>query len=96
MRERRMTKLKDLYAILDVDSLATTQEIKEAYRYKVQILHPDRLMNAPESVRLKAQRELIRVNRAYAALSDAGQRAKFDSERMTRHRIYEVESQGVV
>ena len=90
MRECRMIKFRDLYAVLDVDSVATAQEIKEAYRYKVQILHPDRLMNVPESVRLKAQRELIRVNRAYAALSDAGQRAKFDSERMGRHQHYET------
>jgi len=80
-----MAEWEDCYEVLGVAPNATVQEIREAYRYKVQILHPDRLINVPQSVRLKAQKDLIRVNCAYAVLSNDERRAQFHSEWIRRH-----------
>jgi hypothetical protein len=54
--------------------------IKEAYRFKVKILHPDRLMNEPETVRKRADEELKVVNQAYNVLKESTSRDKYIEE----------------
>ena len=71
---------EDYYEILGVGPDSSAEEIKEAYRYKANILHPDRLMGAPESVRCRAEEELKRVNRAYEILGDAPKRQQYHAE----------------
>ena len=56
-----MAKWEDYYAILAVNPNSSAEEIKVAYRYKTNILHPDRLMQAPKSVRHQAEDELKKV-----------------------------------
>jgi curved DNA-binding protein CbpA len=73
-------EFKDYYEVLGVEPDASAQAIREAYRNKVQILHGDGLTNVPESVGLKAQKDLIRVNRAYRVLRNSEQRSQFHSE----------------
>lgn len=54
--------------ILGVPESATGAEIKERYLFLLQMLHPDKNIDKPEKVRLKAQDEFIRVKEAYEFL----------------------------
>jgi curved DNA-binding protein CbpA len=66
------------YDILDILPDASLTQIKEAYIYKVNILHPDRLQLMTERIRVKAEEELKVVNAAYAILSNPEKRRQYD------------------
>jgi len=72
---------EDYYEILGVSSDATPEQIKEAYTYKVNILHPDRLAAMPERIRSLAEKDLKKVNMAYEVLSNAERRRQYDAKR---------------
>jgi hypothetical protein len=72
---------EDYYDILGVDPDANTDQIKEAYRYKAFILHSDRLADLPERIRLKAEEDFKKVNRAYDVLSKPDTRRRYDINR---------------
>ncbi len=74
---------EDLYQILGVAPDASAATIKEAYLYKVQILHPDRLQAGPAKVRIRAEEDLKRVNEAYGILSNPEKRSEYDIRRGT-------------
>lgn len=67
------------YEVLDVDRKATFEEIRSAYKKKSLIYHPDRNYGSQEvaAVRFKE------VQNAYSILSDADERAWYDSHRET-------------
>lgn len=73
-----MSDEEDYYKILGIDPSADTNQIKEAYLYKVNILHPDRLGAMPERIRNSAEEELKRVNKAYSVLSDLKKKREYD------------------
>jgi hypothetical protein len=75
-----MADWEDYYEILGVSPDSTAGEIKEAYLYKVNILHPDGLMSRPESIRRQAEKDLKKVNRAYEVLKDPQKRQEYHSE----------------
>lgn len=75
-----MSDWQDHYLVLGVDRHATQEEIKEAYKFKAFTQHPDRLANAPESVRKRAEEELKKINVAYEFLRDPQKRDQFNSE----------------
>ena len=56
--------------ILGVGPAASTEEIREQYHYKAQLLHPDMTVGRPESIRRKAADEFKSVNQAYHFLTD--------------------------
>lgn len=58
------------YAILGVDSSATSSEIRQAYRKLALAKHPDRGGDPAE---------FARVSKAYEVLSDSKARAKYDA-----------------
>ena len=74
-----MTVPDNYFDVLGIGPDAGAKEIKSAYRYKVNILHPDRLTGASDSIRDRAEEDLKRVNRAYAVLSDPRKREKYRS-----------------
>lgn len=80
-----MPEQEDYYDILGVRPEATDQEIKEAYRDKCFILHPDRMVGAPKSAQLKAQEELKKVNKAYDVLKDQVKRQRYHQEWLKGH-----------
>lgn len=70
----------DYYAALDVDSKATQQQIRDAYKRQALKHHPDRVpANSPE--RSTRTRKFQQINDAYYTLSDASRRRDYDVAR---------------
>ncbi len=69
-----------LYEVLGVARDATEQEIREAFRFLMQLIHPDR----QDARREWPDAFAARANHAYTTLRDAESRAKFDREEMER------------
>ena len=55
----------DCFAILGLSPAATADEIKEAYRAKVRLSHPDRVHGLAPAFRMLAESETKRLNVAY-------------------------------
>lgn len=66
--------MSNLYALLGVDSNATTEQIKIVYRQLVLKYHPDR-NKSPASGEL-----FLRIKQAYQTLSNPAQRAEYDRD----------------
>uniref|UniRef100_A0A3Q3VNX4 DnaJ homolog subfamily C member 17 n=1 Tax=Mola mola TaxID=94237 RepID=A0A3Q3VNX4_MOLML len=63
----------DLYALLGINSTATTKEIKKAYRQKALTCHPDKNPDNPKAVELFHQ-----LSQALEVLTDAAAKAAYD------------------
>ena len=59
------------FAVLGVESAAGLPEIRARYQVLLQLFHPDRLLDAPGSVRQEAERRLREVNAAYHLIASA-------------------------
>ena len=69
----------DLYAVLGLQSTATEEEIKKAYRKSALIYHPDKHVSSTEDAKQAASRKFQQVGFAYAVLGDKKRRAKYDT-----------------
>jgi molecular chaperone DnaJ len=67
---------KDFYAVLGVDSDATADEVKKAYRKLARQHHPDANAGDPA-----AERRFKEIGEAYQVLSDPEQRQQYDAVR---------------
>ena len=70
------------YATLGVPSDATEVAIRHAYRRAALAHHPDKARGRPRPERDAAARRMERLNEAYAILSDAAARRRYDYERL--------------
>jgi DnaJ-class molecular chaperone len=66
---------KSLYEILEVESTASLEEIKAAYKRLALQYHPDK---ANEEHRLKVQEKMKDINNAYGTLSDPDKKRHYD------------------
>jgi predicted Zn-dependent protease with MMP-like domain len=77
------TAMRDYYGILGIDSSATSDEIRHAYRRLAKMWHPDRYATGPENLRQQAERRMRLLTEAYAALSDPASRTHYDRQRQS-------------
>lgn len=77
-------KSDDYYDILGVPVDAKADEIKSAYLYRANILHPDRLAAMSDHIRERAEAELKKVNVAYGVLSNEVRRKEYDRSRHSK------------
>ena len=77
--ELKKSKRKDYYKILGVSKTATDDEIKKAYRKRALMHHPDRFPNESEEVKREEEKKFKEVGEAYAVLSDAKKRSRYDN-----------------
>jgi len=81
---------KDCYQVLGVDSDATQEEIKRAFRRLALRYHPDHNPEDPK----QAEEKFKEVNEAYEVLSDEAKRRQYDylmSRLEQRRRVFMVE-----
>lgn len=72
---------EDFYVLLGVSSLASYQEIKEAYRRRAFLCHPDKNAN------LDATEQFQKLGRAWETLRDARKRKEYDSQSLSQRRL---------
>ncbi|XP_062120752.1 dnaJ homolog subfamily C member 7 isoform X2 [Drosophila sulfurigaster albostrigata] len=75
----KKSKRKDYYKILGIARNATEDEIKKAYRKKALVHHPDRHAGSSLEVRQDEEIKFKEVGEAYAILSDARKKQRYDS-----------------
>jgi DnaJ homolog subfamily C member 11 len=66
----------ELYAVLGVSKDATEEQIKKAYKFLVQTMHPDKIRD--ESRKRVAQEKFIAIQQAYDVLKDVNLRNVYD------------------
>lgn len=70
----------NFYMVLGLPDFAPGDTVRDAYRAKCREYHPDRVAGLGEKIRAVAEREMVRVNRAWQTLGDAASRAGFDRD----------------
>jgi hypothetical protein len=73
------TDFIDLYAELGLTQTATEAEIKRAYMERIKEVHPDKLQNASEQERKRAEQKSQRLNQAKDTLLDPDKRLIYDN-----------------
>ncbi len=73
-------EFKDYYKILDINSNATAEEIKKAYRTKAHKYHPDNYANASDEVKKEYENLLKEVTEAYSTLKDTVKKYDYDKK----------------
>ncbi|RFU31353.1 hypothetical protein B7463_g4977, partial [Scytalidium lignicola] len=74
------TRQADFYAVLEISSTATQQQIRDAYKRAALKTHPDRVAtDSPE--RASRTKKFQLVNDAYYTLSDPSRRREYDAQR---------------
>ncbi|XP_076823142.1 dnaJ homolog subfamily C member 7-like [Clavelina lepadiformis] len=74
----KRSKRKNYYKILGVPRDATDEQIKKAYRKQALVHHPDRHAHATDAEKKATEHKFKEVGEAYAVLSDAQKRGRFD------------------
>ena len=59
---------KDPYRVLGIDSSATDEEVKKAYRRMAMKYHPDRVADMSEEIQQNAAKQMKEINEAYEVI----------------------------
>lgn len=62
-----MNNIAQYYEVLSIDSAASLETVKQAYRNLAKIWHPDRYVHDPR-LKAEAETEIKKINQAYAAI----------------------------
>jgi len=73
---------QDLYQVLGVAPASSADEIRRAYYGLAKRFHPDKFTR--EEIKAKAEKSFGHITEAYATLSNAAARKKYDEDIMTR------------
>ena len=65
---RQSGNLKDPYRVLGIDSSATDDEVKKAYRRMAMKYHPDRVADMGEEMQRNAAEQMKEINQAYETI----------------------------
>lgn len=68
------------YDVLGVDPGASDGAIRDAYRRRLRLLHPDHHANDDPLLIEEATKATVELNEAYALLSDSAARSRYDAE----------------
>lgn len=68
----------DLYAVLSLDSNATSDDIKKAYRRLALRYHPDKHASSSDEARAESSVKFQQVGFAYTVLNDEKRRSRYD------------------
>jgi curved DNA-binding protein CbpA len=82
LRRFRDIHALDLYQVLDVMPVATTDVVRRSYYALARRLHPDTFHR--EDLKSKAEKVFARITEAYSTLSHPASREKYDEERQAR------------
>lgn len=74
-----MTGLEQYYRILKIESGASVEEIKKAYRQLAKKWHPDNFNDSPEKAEL-AEAKFLEIHEAYEILKNHGETQRFDGQ----------------
>ncbi len=64
--------MPDPYAVLGLETTATAEEIRTAYRARSMLLHPDLHEGRPAGVRREAEKAMAQLTEAYEVLTRHG------------------------
>lgn len=70
-RSTRTTFRKDPYKVLGIDSKASDDEVKKAYRRMAMKYHPDRVAGMSEELQRNAAEQMKEINEAYEVIKTA-------------------------
>ena len=76
--ELKKSKRKDYYKIMNIAKDATEEEIKKAYKRQALTWHPDKHSNGTDEAKETANKMFKDIGEAYAVLSDARKRNRYD------------------
>lgn len=68
---RQSSNRKDPYRVLGIDSSATDDEVKKAYRRMAMKYHPDRVAGMSEELQRNAAEQMKEINEAYETIKQA-------------------------
>jgi curved DNA-binding protein CbpA len=83
----------DPFTVLDVPLTATREEARAAYRRLAEIFHPDRFADARDDVAAEAEKQMKRLNQAWAAVQSRLGAEVGDSSAESHTESWETERQ---